>query len=102
MPYWRPSLVLLSLLVLSLPLVSPAGDLAETSYDESEAMPYQGAPLFSNLMPQTISAAPHAVPRAMQPALRSRFGVAESCSGDSAPARAETRGLKVFACPLLC
>ena len=44
-------LVLLVALVLSLSCAVPAEDRPETAYDESEALPYEGTPLFSIAVP---------------------------------------------------
>jgi hypothetical protein len=49
-------LVLFVLLVLGLSTALPAEDLAETTYDESEAQPYESSPSISNLMRQIASA----------------------------------------------
>ena len=41
------AIVCLIILALGLPLGFAAEDVPETAYDESEALPYEGAPLFS-------------------------------------------------------
>jgi hypothetical protein len=48
----RSVFVLLLLLVFGVSLAIPAEDVPETAYDESEAMPYEGTPLFSMVVPQ--------------------------------------------------
>lgn len=48
----RSVLVLLLLLVFGVSVVLPAEDVPETPYDESEALPYAGTPLFSIALPQ--------------------------------------------------
>jgi hypothetical protein len=45
-------LVLFVLLGFGLSLAVPAEDVPETAYDESEALPYEGTPLFSTVVPQ--------------------------------------------------
>jgi hypothetical protein len=45
------AIVCLMILALGLPLGFPAEDVPETAYDESEALPYEGAPLFSIELP---------------------------------------------------
>ena len=45
-------LVLLLLLVFGVFLVVPPEDVPETLYDESEALPYEGTPVFSVVAPQ--------------------------------------------------
>ena len=53
----RSVLVIVALLSLGLALVVPAEDLLETAYDESEALPYAGLPLFSLTVPQASALA---------------------------------------------
>jgi hypothetical protein len=45
-------LVLFMLLGFGVSLAVPAEDVPETAYDESEALPYEGTPLFSSVVPQ--------------------------------------------------
>ena len=45
-------LVLCVLLGFGVSLAVPAEDLPETAYDESEALPYEGTPVFSFVVPQ--------------------------------------------------
>jgi hypothetical protein len=45
-------LVLFVLLAFGVSLAVPAEDVPETAYDESEALPYENAPLFSVVVPQ--------------------------------------------------
>jgi hypothetical protein len=45
-------LILFVLLGFGLSLSVPAEDVPETAYDESEGLPYEGAPLFSSVVPQ--------------------------------------------------
>jgi|SRR5208283_1793218 len=49
-PYF--ALALFLLLGFGVSLVVPAEDVPETPYDESEALPYEGTPLFSLVAPQ--------------------------------------------------
>jgi hypothetical protein len=46
------ALVLFLLLAFGLSLAVPAEDVPETPYDESEALPYEGTPVFSIVAPQ--------------------------------------------------
>lgn len=48
----RLVLVLLLIVTLGLSLAIQAEDIPETPYDESEALPYEGTPLFSIAVPQ--------------------------------------------------
>ena len=52
----RCILILFVLLGLGVSLTVPAEDVPETAYDESEALPYEGALPFSTLAPQQESA----------------------------------------------
>lgn len=63
------SLVLFVLLAFGVSLVVPAEDVPETAYDESEALLYEGTPLFSIAAPKTAAAAPTVVasPRCSDP-----------------------------------
>jgi hypothetical protein len=45
-------LVLFVLLGFGVSLAVPAEDVPETAYDESEALPYEGTPLYSIVLPQ--------------------------------------------------
>jgi hypothetical protein len=45
-------LVLCLFLAFGVSLVVPAENVPETAYDESEALPYEGTPLFSIVVPQ--------------------------------------------------
>lgn len=53
----RSALVLLAAFALSLSFAVPVEDVPETSYDESEALPYESTPPFS-LMQQESTLAP--------------------------------------------
>jgi len=46
-------LALILLLALGAYVAVPAEDVPETPYDESEGLPYESAPLFSGVVPQT-------------------------------------------------
>ena len=50
----RPCFILILFVLLSfgVSLAIPAEDMPETAYDESEALPYEGTPLFSIEVPQ--------------------------------------------------
>ena len=56
-------------LVLGLSLVVPAGDLPETAYDESEALPYEIRPFVSLTVPKPIPEVPAVCTRGDRPAL---------------------------------
>jgi hypothetical protein len=48
-------LVIFVLLGFGTSLAVPAEDVPETAYDESEALPYEGTPLFSIVVPQACA-----------------------------------------------
>jgi len=50
----KPCFVLIIFVLLAFggSLGVPAEDVPETAYDESEALPYEGTPLFSSVVPQ--------------------------------------------------
>jgi hypothetical protein len=50
-------LVLFVLLAFGVSLAVPAEDVPETAYDESEALPFEGTPRFSTIVPETVTAA---------------------------------------------
>lgn len=61
--------IFLTILILGLPIVFPAGDAPETAFDESETLPYESVPLFSIVVPrvaapesQEMSTLDHALP----------------------------------------
>jgi hypothetical protein len=54
----RCILVVLAALAVSLSFAVPVEDDPETPYDESESLPYEGTPLFSIAVPETVVAAP--------------------------------------------
>lgn len=58
----RSILVLFVALVLYISLASPAEDLPETAYDESEVLPYECTPLFSGVAMQQYARAPQSAP----------------------------------------
>ena len=47
--------VLFVLLAFGVSLAVPAEDVPETAYDESEALPFEGVPLFSIPLPQVAA-----------------------------------------------
>jgi hypothetical protein len=49
-------LVLLAAFALSLSFAVPANDVPESPYDESEALPYEAAPLFSIMLQESARA----------------------------------------------
>jgi len=57
------------LLAFGLSLAVPAEDVPETAYDESEALPYEGTPVFSTVVPLAAARTTQAVPSSLQPRL---------------------------------
>ncbi len=62
----RCTLVLVAVLGLSLFLMFPAEDLAETAYDESELLPYETTLETANLIEQAAALTIQRVPRAQR------------------------------------
>jgi hypothetical protein len=48
-------LIIFVLLALGVSLAVPAEDIPETAYDESEALPFEGVPLFSIPLPRVAA-----------------------------------------------
>ena len=65
------TLVLFAVLGLTLFLVFPGQDLAETAYDESELLPYETTPETANLIAQLAASVIQRVPSGR--AISSRF-----------------------------
>ena len=53
------------LLGFGVSLAVPAEDVPETAYDESEALPYEGTPLFSIVVPLVAARTTQAVPSSL-------------------------------------
>jgi hypothetical protein len=99
----RFAIVFLMFLALGLSVGLPAADVLETTYDESEAVPYEGTPLFS-------IAAPAVAARTTQNGLSclhlksgapSLFAAARAHDTD-ANRSAEARPSLTLLCTLLC
>jgi len=88
------------LLVFGVSLAVPAEDVPETSYDESETLPYEGTPLFSIAAPLVASRTTQAAPGSLQPGFGNPFLFAPACVCD-ADAR-DTRISLALICILLC
>ncbi len=99
----RFAIVFLMILALGLPLGFPAEDVPETAYDESEALPYEGAPLFWSVVVQVATGTTqdvlsfsHLKPGA--PSLRATVGVHDTGTHQSAPARTSLTLLCTLRC----
>lgn len=97
------AIALLMMLALGLPLALPAEDVPETAFDESEAAPYEGTPLFSIVLPpvaarttQRVLSCLHLKPGA--PSLFAGSGLRDTDANRPADARASLTLL----CTLLC
>jgi hypothetical protein len=51
----RPAIVFLVILTLGLSFAVVPGNVPETAFDESEALPYESSPLFSIVVPQVAA-----------------------------------------------
>jgi len=98
----RSALILFVLLVLSLSLAVPVEDALETTYDESEAQPYEAIPLFSILL-LAADRTTQAVLTRVRPHLGvpSRLGL--TCFADKASHRSAKAPVALaLLCTLLC
>ena len=96
-------LILFVLLGFGVSLAVPAEDVPETAYDESEALPYEGTPLFSIVVPLAAGRTTQAVPSSLHPRLGapSLFTPARIRDTDANRA-ADTRISLALLCTLLC
>ena len=99
----RSALIIVVLLILGLSWVVPAEDLAETAYDESEALPYEGTPLLADVVSQTAASTTQAA--------RSTLRLLLACPSRFPPTRinrtevhrcAEAAVTLALLCTLLC
>jgi len=96
-------LVLFMLLTFGVSLAVPAKDVPETVYDESEALPYEGTPVFSSVMPLGAARTTQAVPSSLHPRLGAPSLFAPALVRDSDANRAaDTRVSLALLCTLLC
>jgi len=63
------AVVLLMILTLGVSLGSPAEDVLDAVYDESESLPCEGTPLFSIVVPLVAARTTQAVPNSLHPRL---------------------------------
>ena len=90
-------------LALGLSVGLPAEDVLETTYDESEAVPYEGTPLFSIAAPPVAERTTQDVPSSLRLDLSapSRFTAAR-VHGTDANRSADARVSLALLCTLLC
>jgi hypothetical protein len=92
---------LMILLVLS--LGSPAKDIPETAYDESEAPPYESVPLFSTAVPLVAARTTQSPLSSLHPKPGALFLFAPARVRDTDAHRsANARVLSALLCILLC
>ena len=96
-------LVLCVLLGFGASLAVPAEDVPETAYDESEALPYEGAPLFSIVVPLGAARTTQAVPNSLHHKLGtpSLFALAR-VRNTNANRATDARISLALLCTLLC
>ena len=99
----RFAIVFLMFLVLDLSVGLPAEDVLETTYDESEAVPYEGSTLFSIEDPPTAARTTQEVPSSLrlEPGASSPFVPARVHDTD-ANRSAEAPASLTLLCTLLC
>jgi len=96
-------LVLFVLLTFGVSLAVPAEDVPETAYDESEALPYEGTPVFSSVVPLGAARTTQAVPSSLHPGLGAPSLFAPALVRDTDANRAaDTRVSLALLCTLLC
>ena len=96
-------IVFLMILALGLPLGLAAEDVPETTYDESEALPFEGAPLFSIAAPPGAARTTQEMPSSLRlgPGASSLFAPAHIHDTD-ANRSADARLSLALLCTLLC
>jgi hypothetical protein len=99
----RFAVVFLMFLALGLSVGLPAEDVMETTYDESEAVPYEGTALFSIEDPPMAARTTQDVPSSLrlEPGTSSPFVPARVRDAD-ANRSAEARPSLTLLCTLLC
>lgn len=99
----RSAFILLVLLVFCFSLAVPAEDLPETAYDESETVPCEGTPLFSNVIFQATASTPGAVESSVRPGSGTPFRFAVTGVAGTDSHRCTTvRVALALRCTLLC
>ena len=98
-----PILILFVLLGLSVFLNVPAEDVPETPYNESEEMPYEGAPRFDSVLQQFAAQTDRTVPRSLEsrPGGLSLLAPARVRGSDAKPPAGRRISLALL-CTLLC
>jgi hypothetical protein len=99
----RFTIVFLMILALGLPLGFPAEDVPETTYDESEALPYVATPLFSSVVVQVATGTNQDVlsfshPKPGAPSRFTAAGVHDTDGHQSADARTSLTLLCTLRC----
>ena len=95
-------LILFVLLGFGMPLAVPAEDVPETSYDESEGLPYEGTPLFSVVVPLVAARTTQAVPSSLHLKLDAPSPFTAAVRYTDALRPADTRVSLALFCTLLC
>jgi hypothetical protein len=99
----RFALLFFVVLVLGLSLTVPAADLTETAYDESDALPYEGTPLISDVMTQAAASATEVERDALRRQLAAPFRVAlRRSKGTDVRRSAEAPVALALLCTFLC
>ena len=91
--------VVLLLLCFGLSLAVPADDVPETGYNESEALPYEGTPVFSIAVPLAAARATQVVPNSLHHILGAPSRLPSARVGDAH--RSADVSLALL-CTLLC
>jgi hypothetical protein len=99
----RLAVVLLMILTLGIALGLPAEDVLDATYDESEALPCNGTPLFSIVMPPLAARTTQELLRSLHPKPGTSLLVARARARDADANRSANAGVSLAVlCTLLC
>jgi hypothetical protein len=99
----RPSiLILFVILGFAVFLAVPAEDVRETAYNESDSLPYEGAPLFSIVVPLVAARTTQAVPNSLQLEFNAPSPFTAAVRAADANRPADARNSLALRCTLLC
>ena len=96
------AIVFLMILTLGLPLSPSAEDIPDSPYDESDAVPYEGTPLFSIVAPAVAARATQRVLSFLHPMPGTTSPSAALFRGADANRPADARISLALLCTLLC
>lgn len=99
----RLAVVLMMILTLGMALGLPAEDVLDATYDESEALPCDGTPLFSIMMSPVAARTTQELLRSLRPKPGASLLVVRACARDADANRSANAGVSLAGlCTLLC